>query len=396
MVVVGSSLMVALNGLTAGFGVFIERQFNNLATNVLTLSTTPEGRAGGGGFGGGAASTGTSSITFNSAVVNNIKGLPLVNDVVPTYSGRVTLESQGTTISSSVFSVDFAKLPVIAPTLQFTDGSTVPSSDPTAILVANSIANPDGRTTPFLIVGQTVQVTYSFVDPYTGENKQEARSFVVRGIIQPTGNFNIDRAVIISPDAANSLLHKNGRFDTLMVAAASADDVNATQDEIKSIYGNNIGISTPQAQLQTRQQFTSGFTSFIMAIALVALVVGAVGIVTSLYTSVNERIREIGTIKAIGALNKDILLIFLSEASIIGIIGATVGLVVGIGSGYLLTNVINVGIPGVRGGQSIPPVYLPGDLLYVWGLSVALSLLAGIYPAWKASRLDPIVALRRE
>lgn len=402
MVVVGSSLMVALNGLTAGFGVFIERQFSNLATNVLTLSTTPQGRAGGGfgGAGGGTSETGTSAITFNSAVVNNIKSLPLVSDVIPTYTGRVTLESQGTTISASVFSVDFSKLSVIAPTLQFTDGSSIKSNDPTAILVANSIANPDGRTTPFLIVGQTVKVTYSFVDPYTGKNQQEVRSFIVRGIMQQTGNFNIDRAVIISPDAANSLLHKNGRFDTLMVAASSADDVNATQDEIKSVYGNNIGISTPQAQLHTRQQFTTGFSSFIMAIALVALVVGAVGIVTSLYTSVNERIREIGTIKAIGALNKDILLIFLSEASIIGVIGATVGLVVGIGAGYLLTNIISVGVPGIRSGgsgsQSIPPVYLPGDLIYVWGLSVALSLLAGIYPAWKASRLDPIVALRRE
>jgi putative ABC transport system permease protein len=180
-----------------------------------------------------------------------------------------------------------------------------------------------------------------------------------------------------------------------MVVARSADDVNATQDEIKTIYGNSIGVNTAQAQLQTRQQFTSGFSSFILAIALVALVVGAVGIVTSLYTSVNERIREIGTIKAIGALNRDILLIFLSEASIIGIIGATLGLVFGIGAGYILTNVFRFG-PGAGGGQNVSPVYLPTDLLYVWCLSVGLSLLAGIYPAWKASRLDPIVALRRE
>lgn len=400
MVVVGATLMVALNGLTAGFGAFIERQFSNLATNVITLSSTQLGREGGfggegGEFGHGAASQPTTAITFNSAVVSNIKALYLVKDVIPAYTGRVTLASQGTTIGASVFSIDFSKLAVIAPTLQFTDGSIVQGNDPTAILVASGIANPDGRTTPLLVTGQSVKATYSFTDPYTGASKQEVRSFIVRGIIQQTGNNNIDRAVIISPDTANSLLRKNGIFDTLMVATQSANDVNAVQAEIKTIYGNNIGISTPQAQLQTRQQFQSGFSSFILAIALVALVVGAVGIVTSLYTSVNERVREIGTIKAIGALNRDILLIFLSEASIIGIIGATLGLVFGIGAGYILTNVFRFG-PGAGGGQNISPVYLPTDLLYVWGLSVGLSLLAGIYPAWKASRLDPIVALRRE
>jgi putative ABC transport system permease protein len=210
-----------------------------------------------------------------------------------------------------------------------------------------------------------------------------------------TGNPTIDRAVIISPEIANSLLHKNGRYDSLMVAVPSPDDVSTVQDEIKVIYGSGVGVSTPQAVLQARQQFTSGFSSFILAIALVALVVGAVGIVTTLYTSVTERIREIGTIKAIGALNKDILLIFISEASIIGVMGATLGLVFGIAAGSMLTGAFSFG-PGRGGGQDVSPVYLPTDLLYVWGLSVGLSLMAGIYPAWKASRLEPIVALRRD
>jgi len=180
-----------------------------------------------------------------------------------------------------------------------------------------------------------------------------------------------------------------------MIDVSSTDKISIVQDEIRSIYGNGVGISTPQAALQARQQFTSGFSSFILAIALVSLVVGAVGIVTTLYTSVMERIREIGTIKAIGALNKDILFIFISEASIIGVAGATLGLIFGIAAGSFLTGPFGFRGQGA-GGQNITPVYLPTDLLYVWFLSVGLSLLAGIYPAWKASRLEPIVALRRE
>ena len=399
MVVVGSSLMVALNGLTAGFNVFIERQFSNLAANVLTLTNSNGGGnfGPGGGFGGGGqtATSGT-TITFNAAVATKIQSLALVSDVIPVYQGRVSLEAQGKTRSVSVFSINPDKLLTIAPTLQFSDGSELKKNDPTGMLVANFVANPEGAPT-FLTVGQTAKASYSFTDPYTGEDKTETRPFIVRGVIAQTGNQNIDRAIIVTPEIANALLHKNGRYDALMVVVPTPDDVATVQDEVKAIFGNGVGVSTPQAALQARQQFTLGFSSFITAIALVSLVVGAVGIVTTLYTSVTERIREIGTMKAIGALNKDVLLIFVAEASIIGILGASLGLAIGMVAGQFLT-----GPFGFRGGggggaaADITPVYLASDLLYVWGLSVGLSLLAGVYPAWKASRLEPILALRRD
>lgn len=391
MVVVGSTLMVALNGLTAGFGAFTEQQFSNLATNVLTLTPSqPLGTNPHAGVGGGTPPA--PRITFTSAVVTKVNLLPYVEDVIPAYSGSVTLQSQGKSRDASVFSIDPQKLLLIAPTLTLAEGSSIRQNDPSAMIVADNIANPDGESTHFLVIGQTVRATYSFVDPDTGEEEEESRSFVVRGIMEQTGNPIIDRAVVINQAVGNALLQKSLKFDSVQVVAQSPDYVGIVEEEIRAIYGNNIGISTLQTALQTQQQFASGIASFITSIAAVALVVGAVGIVTTLYTSVNERIREIGTMKAIGALDRDILLIFLSEASIIGIIGATVGLALGIGGGYVLTN-MNFG-PG--GGQDISPVFRPSDLAFVWGLSVGLSLLAGIYPAWKAAKLEPIVALRRE
>jgi putative ABC transport system permease protein len=96
--------------------------------------------------------------------------------------------------------------------------------------------------------------------------------------------------------------------------------------------------------------------------------------------------------KAIGAQNSFILSLFLAEALTIGIFGATLGMVLGIAGGFVLV----AGFAQGPGESGVTPVFLPTDLASVWGLSVGLSILAGSYPAWKASRLPPIVALRRE
>jgi putative ABC transport system permease protein len=152
-------------------------------------------------------------------------------------------------------------------------------------------------------------------------------------------------------------------------------------------------VITPKAILQTRQQFQSGNSSFILDIAFISLLVGTVGIITTLYTSVNERIKEIGTMKAIGAKGTFILSLFMSEALLIGLIGSTLGIVMGVNLAYILTG-FAPSSPGVAAAH-ITPVFISNDVFNVWILSVILSLAAGIFPAWKASRLSPLEALRR-
>jgi putative ABC transport system permease protein len=314
--------------------------------------------------------------------------------------------------------MDPTKLLVIAPSLDLTEGSTFPSpSDPTAILVAEDIAFPPGEATPFINLGQSVRLTYSFVEPETGEAKEESKSFVVRGIIESTGNPTVDNAVVIGLQPGDTLLQRAGKYDSLFVAADSADFVDLVEEEIRTIYGNDIGITTVQAILETIEEFTGGINSFLSSIAIISLVVGAVGIITTLYTSVVERIREIGTLKAIGARSITILGLFLIEAVLIGIIGATLGLGAGIGMGYMLVSSSPGGgtsdeeengatSPGSSGGdtqtstqepqqaESFTPVFLVEDMMRVWLISVGLSMVAGFYPAWKASRYLPVDALR--
>jgi putative ABC transport system permease protein len=397
MVVVGSSLMVALNGLGAGFGKFIDESFSMLAPNILFVTSAQQDQSAAAPFGGGGPPL-APKITLNTAVETRIHSLPFVSDVIPSYQGQLQLESSGKSLSTSVFSIDPSKLYVIAPTLEFEEGSAIRPNDPSAIYIADDIARPPGEDTPFAIIGQTMRATYSFVDE-NGKQQKEDRSFVVRGIMKPTGNPTIDNAVVFNRETGNALMHKSGKYDALLVAAESSEFVKSVEEEIRKLYGNDIGVTSPEAILKTIREFTTGFSVFILGIALVALLVGAVGIITTLYTSVMERTKEIGTMKAIGAQNSTVLSLFMAEALIIGILGGTSGLLAGMAGGYVLI----AGLGSAEGPEgdtsnslNISPVFLPTDLATVWGISVGLSLIAGIYPAWKASRLSPIVALRRE
>jgi putative ABC transport system permease protein len=417
MVVVGSSLMVSLNGLIAGLQSFVEGAFNKLAPNVLVVSSFLS-------HGSGTANTGSSGtrsssvpsffgqglistpiINLDSTIINKIKSLPYVQDIIPSYQGIVSIESKSSKTNTtaeprftSVLSIDPQKLNVIAPSIEFEDRANSSFISGTtnrfpSILLSKDIAGLDARN-PFAKVGQSVTLRYFYIDPTISGRKENSQTFTVVGIMKPIGNPTIDRAVVISTESGGNLFYRSGKYDSLFVIAKSADFVDRIEREIRDVYGNDIGITTSKAILNTIKQFTSGFSIFISSIALISLLVGAVGIVTTMYTSVVERTKEIGVMKAIGAKNGIVLGFFLMESLIIGILGASVGLVLGIAGSYLLTKLFST-----RGGEIlsvITPVFLLSDLLFVWVVSVALSLVAGVYPAWKASRLSPITALRRD
>ncbi|PWU81131.1 MAG: ABC transporter permease [Candidatus Nitrosopolaris wilkensis] len=392
MVMVGSALLVAVGGIGASFTDAFSKQFRNLAPNILFISSSQQAQdqGPGGGVGGAGTPPPAPKITLNAAIVNRIHSLPFVSDVIPTYRASVTVQSQSESKTDSILSMDPQKLLVIAPTLEYSDGSTLQPNNPASMIVAQNVANPPGDANPFLVLGQSAKVSYSFVDSTTGQQKEESKNFIVTGIIKETGNPTIDGAIVINLQAGNSLLQKSGKFDSLFVIAQTTNFVDIVEQEIRSLYGNNIGITTVKAILKTIEQFTGQINAFLNSIAIISLVVGAVGIITTLYTAVIERTREIGTLKAIGAQNSDILALFLVEALLIGIFGASIGLLAGIGFGYGLSATV------VPGNGSSPPIYTANDMARVWMISVGLSIVAGVVPALQASRLLPVQALRSQ
>jgi len=390
MVMAGSSLLVAVNGFSAGFTEFFNKQFSNLAPNILFVSSVPQSEDGGTApLVSGNSPSPTAKITLNQAVVSRIGSLPFVDDVEPSFQETVTVSSRGDSKNNPVLSVDPNALTIIAPTLEYMEGSSIREGDPSAAILAEDVAFPPGEDVPFAQIGEAIRLTYSFVDE-AGNTQDSSKNFVVSGIMESTGNPTIDNAIVINLDAGNSLLQRAGKYDSLFVAAEDSNSVDVVEEQIKAVYKNNIGITTVKAILETVEEFTAGITSFLFGIAVISLIVGAVGIITTLFTSVVERTKEIGTLKAIGAQGTTILILFLVEALIIGILGGSIGLLGGIGGGYMLAR----SGPGAGEGPPLEPVYLPMDMVRVWVTSVILSMVAGFLPAWKASRVTPIAALR--
>ena len=386
MVVLGSSLVVVLNGLSAGQSAFLEKQFNVLAANVIFVSSGQHSYR---------SESSSASLIINSVIVNRIRQLPFVEDTSPSYSGSIQISSQGNVQHVGVHGMDPTKIPEILPNVEYVDGSTIRPNDNAAMIVGDTVANPPGATTPFVSVGQTVQATFTYADP-TGKQEQATKSFVVTAVMKPSGNNYLDNSVIISLNAADQLLRKSEKYDSVTVLAQGPEYVDAVQKELTDQFGQTLGVVTPKAIMAVREQTASGNAIFVLMIGIIALVVGAVGIVTTLYNSVTERIREIGTLKAIGAQNTDVLSLFIVEAVLIGIIGATLGMITGVGGGYLMSLFTSVQTAGPGPETHIAPIYVMSDLAKVWLLSVTLSILAGVFPAWKASKLSPLVALRRD
>jgi len=390
MVVIGAGLITALNGMTTGMLQYMVGQFSTLGANVIIVQPA------------------SSSFRMSEPVRMTLERLPNVKDAALFIQQTAKIQSGGKTKASIVVGIDQTKLTLIFPAIELDRGNFVPPHDSIGILLGNRIANPTDMSVPFAQYGQSVTIEYSYLE---GQKMMTAkRSFRVEGILAYMGTsamfIPVDMMASISLAAANSLFKRGGGYDGVFVIANSQDLVEGIMKQIRNIYGTSIQTLSAKSIIQIVQNVLSMFQLFMGSIAAVSLVVASVGILAGLYTSVMERTREIGVLKALGFKNWMILMLFLNEAVLIGAIGGAIGDAVGVVLGHGMAVLAGQ----VRGSftQQIPAEQGPGAIGYigpifpldafatVWLFSVALSVFAGVYPAWRASRLDPVVALRKE
>lgn len=253
-----------------------------------------------------------------------------------------------------------------------------------------------------LIIGVDVkQALFPYEDPIDKEVRIEGKPFRVIGVMEPLGNFfgqSRDNSVFI-PITTYDKYYPDRPFPEsvffVIVRPRSRAFVKSSIDEITDILRrrrrlapgepNNFGISSQDSLLDVYNQLTGATALVLTSISFVALMIGGIGVMNIMLVSVTERTKEIGVRKAVGATRFNILSQFLIEAVVLTAIGGLMGLAVGeIGS--LIIN-----------KYSPLPAYVP-----LWaiglgvGLSAAVGIVFGLWPAWKAARLNPIDALRWE
>jgi len=239
-------------------------------------------------------------------------------------------------------------------------------------------------------------------------------SFVVVGILSPPqGDFEALGGDLVSGESVEVLNALSSTDDAVFVPYEEA--ARLWQDEpMSSIVAVRIrtGISVAETILRinaalARQgasmtpistqaladnvQRTLGMVKTVLAsIAAISLLVGAVGMMNTMYTAVLERTREIGILKSVGAKDRQVLGIFLIDSGLMGLVGGVLGLGIGVALGFAGTSALGE----LLGVTSFSPVFTPWLLLGGVGFSFVLGALAGAWPAWHASRLDPVHALR--
>lgn len=237
--------------------------------------------------------------------------------------------------------------------------------------------------------------------------------YEIIGILERSSTFTLNGAVLMmEEDMRDTFDIPEEEIDFIVVVVDDPDEIERVGDEIsrklrrdrnQDLGQEDFEVQTPAQNLETVNTILSVIQIVVTGIALIALLVGGIGIANTMFTSVLERTKEIGVMKAIGAQNRDILFVFITEAALLGFVGGIVGATIGfliayggaIGANAQLGNTIFLISPSMQVSLIGNPVpfwaFLTGAVLF----SMCIGVLSGIVPAYQASKLKPVDAFRK-
>ena len=420
-IMIGPATIVALVGATQGYSNAASGRFSSLGATTILVS--PAGR-------------GTTLTTDDISTMQNLPGVSqaLAYDEI---GGQTT--QGGETVGVTVIATDLTQLEKVLPTLTLASGSVPSPSNQVGAVIGYSVAYPDIQGANNVSVGQVLTLTNVGRSTFTfggggvafsqssfspsASSTTTQRSFVVDGIYSNFGQgFGIDPDTsVFVPLSTGQLILHSGSYSGIMVVASSASDVNNVITEIDNIYGNTVRATSVSSLTSAIQSVTAGTTTLLEAVAATSVLVAFIGIMTTMLTSVVERTKEIGILKALGTSSRGIMLTFVAEALVVGLAGGALGAVTGVGLSYLIINLLSrsaLGLGAGGGGAfvssfvgrgaasgaapaaasttlSITPAITPEIIALAVVLAIAVGVVGGLLPAWRASRMNPVEALRR-
>ncbi len=221
--------------------------------------------------------------------------------------------------------------------------------------------------------------------------------FQVKGVMAPRGagpgGVSLDNMLVIPVSTSAKRLFNRDYLTTLVVQLEDANESDRVADDVRAVLRerhriippaeDDFTVSSPRATLAQITSVGTMLSKVVTGVAVIATLIGGAVIMSLMLIGVSERRREIGLRRAIGATRRDVLRQFLVEAALIAVVGGAIGIVVGAGGatiGALL--------------QKLPPAYEWQIIGAAFAISLAVGILFGLYPAWKAANVDPIEALR--
>lgn len=388
-IIIGIGAVVSIVSVSQGAQEELESRLGDLGADILTITPGFSRAMGsGGGFGGGmpgeretSSSSDEKNLTAKDTII--LKTISNVKYVMGTVSGKAKVTYLSKSVTANVEGVDTSVWKEIT-TETLNSGRMLNSADSYSIVIGERLATS----------------TFDNI-PLNSNILIEGASFKVVGILE-SGN-TIYMPITIARTTIEDVGDKE--FDSISVKIENVELANQTVEDItnKLMMARGIldekkkdfTVTNPSAMQETMKETMNTMSLFLGAIAAISLLVGGIGIANTMFTSVLEKTKEIGIMKAIGAKNKDILLIFLFNSGLIGLVGGIGGIILGVmGSGIIssLTSSTSGGMGRMFGNTSISLNLIIGSLLF----SVIVGMIAGLIPAYRASKLNPVDALRYE
>lgn len=380
-IVIGISSVIAMISLGQGAQQTIEQSIQSIGSNLLTVFP---GSARGAGFHGVSQGSG-SATTLDNEDYLAIAELELVAAVAPEVSSRYQVTVRGANTNTSVIGTTPGYLSVRNFNIEI--GSFLSQQNMKGLSKV-AVLGPDTRDELF---GEDV-------DPVGQRIRINNIDFTVIGVTQRKGGGGFgssDDMVIVPLNVAQQFFTGEDRLSSIGVQVTEQDLMQQAELEITALMLAQHNIASEadadfrvfnQADIvETASSITQTFTLLLGAVAGISLVVGGIGIMNMMLTTVTERTREIGLRKSLGATKSDISAQFLTEAVLLTFLGGVIGVIIG----WLTTLAISK-FGGINTSVTLFPILL------AFGVSATIGIVFGYYPARQASKLDPIEALRYE